>query len=245
MFQFFVDDTAFDNTFRIMGDDAHHISRVLRLKPHEKIRVSTNSGESFICDITDVTDDVVLAEIETAAQDTELKSNIRLFQAIPKGDRFDTVVEKSVELGVHEIIPVSMKYCVARWDSKKAASKVKRYTAVAHAAAKQSKRSILPGVHAPMSLKEAIEYAGSLDSLIIVPYENERGMEGNKEAFSSMDKYSQISIFIGPEGGFDEEEIKLLKEAGAHIITLGRRILRTDTAAIAAMTLVMMELEKD
>ena len=245
MFQFFLEEpVSFGDTVRIDGDDAHHISRVLRLKIKDRIRVSAPDGENFICEITDFGDGFVLCDAVEPSENTELPSRIRLFQAIPKGERFDTIIEKCVELGVHEIIPVKMKYCVAKWDGKKAASKVKRYNAVAYAAAKQSKRSMVPRVCEPVSLKEACSVAAGLDGTILIPYENKEGMAANSAAFEAVANSGDISIFIGPEGGFAEEEIELLSEQkNAHIISLGKRILRTDTAAITAVAQVMMKLE--
>ena len=245
MFQFFLDEpVAFGDTVRIVGDDAHHISRVLRLKTNDRIRVSASDGGSFICEITDFGDGFVLCDAVETSENTELAARIRLFQAIPKGERFDTIVEKCVELGVHEIIPVKMKYCVAKWDGKKVASKVKRYNAIAYAAAKQSKRSIVPEVREPVGLTDACAYAQGLGGTLLIPYENKEGMASNSAAFEAVASFGDISIFIGPEGGFAEEEIKLLSEQkNAHTISLGRRILRTDTAAITSVAQVMMRLE--
>ena len=247
MFQFFTSgEVAFGDTVRLTGEDAHHISRVLRLRPGEKIRISTPAGASFICELTDVQGELVLADACGISEDTELEKNIRLFQAIPKGDRFDTIVEKTVELGVKEIIPVRMKYCVARWDEKKAEKKRERYAGVAYAAAKQSKRSALPGIHMPLDFSDAVEYAKSFKGCLLVPYENKDGMEGNAAAYEAVRSSEDISIFIGPEGGFSREEIEMLDGLpSSHIISLGRRILRTDTAAITAVGAVMMEIEKE
>ena len=146
----------------------------------------------------------------------------------------------SIENG--HTIPVAMKYCVVKLDAKKAGNKVKRWQAISESAAKQSKRSRIPEVHAVMNFKDAVEYA-KLQDMILVPYENERGMEATREALKKVKPGQSISVFIGPEGGFSEEEIDALRQ-DAEVLSLGKRILRTDTAAICAMSMLMLELEE-
>ncbi|MCI5492637.1 MAG: RsmE family RNA methyltransferase, partial [Lachnospiraceae bacterium] len=166
---------------------------------------------------------------------------IFLFQALPKGDRMETVIEKAVELGVYEIIPVAMKYCVVKLDEKKAANKVKRWQAIAESAAKQSKRSMIPRIHDVMTYREALQYASECE-VRLVPYENARGMQGTREALEEVRPGRSVSVIIGPEGGFAEEEIAAARE-NMQEISLGKRILRTDTAGICTMSLLMMRLE--
>lgn len=244
MYQFFVDDAQIGKEFiTITGSDVNHIKNVLRMKPGEKIRVSNQKGQDYFCSILELGDDFVQADIlDSEAANTELSAKIYLFQALPKGDRMETVIQKAVELGVHEIIPVAMKYCVVKLDAKKAENKRKRWQAIAESAAKQSKRSLIPVVHEVMSFKEALSYAKEC-RVNLVPYENERGMEVTGEAFSELQKDDTISVMIGPEGGFSEEEIELVKEENMKIISLGKRILRTDTAAIATLSMLMLHLE--
>ena len=244
MYQFFVDDAQIGKEFiTIIGSDVNHIKNVLRMKPGEKIRVSNQKGQDYFCSIIELGDDFVQADIlDSEAANTELSSKIYLFQALPKGDRMETVIQKAVELGVHEIIPVAMKYCVVKLDAKKAENKRKRWQAIAESAAKQSKRSLIPVVHEVMSFKEALSYAKEW-KVNLVPYENERGMEATKEAVLELKKDDTISVMIGPEGGFSEEEIELVKEENMKIISLGKRILRTDTAAIATLSMLMLQLE--
>ena len=252
MYQFFVDDCQIGKEYvTITGSDVNHIKNVLRMRPGEKIRVSSSSRDMF-CEIAELTDDFVQADIlDEEAPDTELPSRIYLFQGLPKGDRMEYIIQKSVELGVYEIIPVAMKYCVVkldakkavvRLDEKKAQSKVKRWQAISESAAKQAKRSRIPEVHAVMNFKDAVEYA-KLQDMILVPYENERGMEATREALKKVKPGQSISVFIGPEGGFSEEEIDALRQ-DAEVLSLGKRILRTDTAAICAMSMLMLELEE-
>ena len=153
----------------------------------------------------------------------------------------ELIIQKAVELGAYEIIPVETKRCVVKLDGKKAAKKVERWQQIAESAAKQSKRSKIPEVHTVMSFKEAVVYAKQQD-MILVPYENERGMEATREALKKVKPGQSISVFIGPEGGFSEEEIEMVREE-MEVLSLGKRILRTDTAAITVMSMLMLEIE--
>ncbi|MCX4318650.1 MAG: 16S rRNA (uracil(1498)-N(3))-methyltransferase [Lachnospiraceae bacterium] len=243
MYQFFVTEEQIGREFiTITGGDVNHIKNVLRMRPGETIRVSNQKGQDYFCKISEVGKDFVQADIlETGAATTELPGKIYLFQGIPKGDRMEHVIEKAVELGVYEIIPVRMRYCVVKLDDKKQQAKLKKWQALAMAAAKQSKRSLVPNIHPVMSYKEAIAYAFQSEACLI-PYENENGMEGTKTALKKIRGKESVSILIGPEGGFAPEEIEAVKSRG-EVISLGKRILRTDTAAITAMSMVMMEME--
>ncbi|MEY8423305.1 16S rRNA (uracil(1498)-N(3))-methyltransferase [Lachnospiraceae bacterium 38-14] len=243
MYQFFVTEEQIGREFiTITGGDVNHIKNVLRMRPGETIRVSNQKGQDYFCKISEVGEDFVQADIlETEAATTELPGKIYLFQGIPKGDRMEYVIEKAVELGVYEIIPVRMRYCVVKLDEKKQQAKLKKWQALAMAAAKQSKRSLVPNIHPVMSYKEAIAYAFQSEACLI-PYENENGMEGTKAALKEIRGKESVSILIGPEGGFAPEEIEAVKSRG-EVISLGKRILRTDTAAITAMSMVMMEME--
>ena len=243
MYQFFVTEEQIGREFiTITGGDVNHIKNVLRMRPGETIRVSNQKGQDYFCKISEEGEDFVQADIlETGAATTELPGKIYLFQGIPKGDRMEHVIEKAVELGVYEIIPVRMRYCVVKLDDKKQQAKLKKWQALAMAAAKQSKRSLVPNIHPVMSYKEAIAYAFQSEACLI-PYENENGMEGTKAALKKIRGKESVSILIGPEGGFAPEEIEAVKSRG-EVISLGKRILRTDTAAITAMSMVMMEME--
>lgn len=243
MYQFFVEDEQIGREFvTITGTDVNHIKNVLRMKPGEKIRVSNQKGRDFFCEISEVADAFVQAEIlKEDAPSTELCGRIYLFQGIPKGDRMETVIEKAVELGVYEIIPVAMQYCVVKLDAKKEAARIKRWQKLSEAAARQSKRSLVPEIHAVMNYREAVEYALQCD-VCLVPYENETGMKNTKDALSSLKPADSVAVLIGPEGGFSREEIEMVRDR-MQIISLGRRILRTDTAGIAVMAAMMLELE--
>lgn len=243
MHQFFVEDAQVGREFvTITGADARHIRRALRMKPGEKIRVSSAGGRDFFCVLSEVEDHFAQACIlDEDAPSTELSGKIYLFQGIPKGSRMDAVIEKSVELGVYEIIPVAMQYCVARIDPGKEAAKIARWQKQAEAAAKQSKRSRIPAVHSVMTFQEAVAYASSCDARLF-PYENERGMDTARKAFASIRPGDSVSVLIGPEGGFSPEEAALAGQS-MQAISLGRRILRTDTAGIAVLSMLMLKME--
>ncbi len=243
MYQFFIEDEQAGREFvTITGPDVHHIKHVLRMKPGEKVRVSSRNGRDYLCSVLELADDFIQLDIlDSEAAGTELPGRICLFQALPKGDRMEYIIQKAVELGVHEIIPVRMKYCVVKLDEKKAQIKIRRWQAIAESAAKQSKRSRIPVVHPVMDYKDAVIYAMECDTRL-VPYENERGMQETADALASVQPGSSVSILIGPEGGFAQEEIEAVR-GRMQVISLGRRILRTDTAAAAAMSILMMHLE--
>ena len=243
MYQFFVEDEQVQqDRICIVGGDVNHIGHVLRMKTGEKIRISDQSGRSYFCRILEITEEEVWAQIEdTDEMGTEFSHKVYLFQGLPKSDKMELIIQKAVELGVYEIIPVAMKNCVVKLDEKKAANKVKRWQAIAESAAKQSKRTVIPEVKMPMSYKEAVAYAKKLD-VKLVPYENEHGMAGTKAAMEQIKKGESIAVFIGPEGGFAPEEIALVQDE-MQLISLGKRILRTETAGIAALAILGYQLE--
>ncbi len=243
MYQFFVEDSQITDTdITIEGSDVNHIRNVLRMKGGEKVRISSQSGRNYFCELADISEDMVRAVIlEDAASDTELPNKIYLFQGLPKNDKMELIIQKAVELGVYEVIPVAMKNCVVRLDDKKAANKVARWQEIAKSAAKQSKRSLIPNVRMPMSYKLAVELASKMD-VKLVPYENERGMTATKEAIEQIKPGQSIAIFIGPEGGFDDAEIDMVKDE-MQLISLGKRILRTETAGMATLAILSYHIE--
>lgn len=243
MYQFFVDDLQVGTSeITIEGSDVNHIRNVLRMKNGEKVRISSRSGKNYYCSIKEITEDAVCAQIlEEYAEETELPNKIYLFQGLPKSDKMELIIQKAVELGAYEIIPVAMKNCVVKLDEKKAQGKVARWQAIAESAAKQSKRSLIPRVLMPVSYKQAVEIAEKLD-VRLVPYENERGMAATKEAVESIEAGQSIGVFIGPEGGFDASEIALVQDK-MQLISLGRRILRTETAGMTVLSILSYHLE--
>ena len=243
MFNFFVEKGSREgDRYIITGNDLNHIKNVLRMKIGEKILVS-DGGVSHLCAIEDYSEDAVTVSIlEENYNDTELSTKIYLFQGLPKGDKLELIIQKAVELGVHEIIPVEMSRSVVKIDDKKKKSKQERWQAIAESAAKQSKRNIIPTVREVVSYKQAMEIAKELD-VFAVPYENKDGMRSTAECFSKIGSASSVGILIGPEGGFDEREVELAMEANGTVISLGKRILRAETAAITAVGAVMLYLE--
>ena len=226
----------------VTGQDVNHMKNVLRMKIGEQVEISDGNNKKYLCEVSAYEDDqAVLKILETREADTELKSKVYLFQGLPKNDKMEWIIQKTVELGVYEVIPVAMKNCVVKLDDKKAKSKVMRWQAIAESAAKQSKRSLIPEVKMPMSYKEAVAYAKELD-VKLVPYENEHGMAGTKAAMEQIKKGESIAVFIGPEGGFAPEEIALVQDE-MQLISLGKRILRTETAGIAALAILGYQLE--
>lgn len=243
MYQFFVQEEQFTgDRISILGSDVNHIKNVLRMKAGERVRVSiSDNGRSFFGNIDMITEDEVIVIIESEDENgTELANKIYLFQGLPKGDKMELIIQKAVELGVYEIIPVAMKNCVVKLDDKKAASKVKRWQAIAESAAKQSKRTLIPEIQMPLTWKEALKKAENLD-VVLVPYENERGMDATREILKGIQKGQSIAIFVGPEGGFAPEEIEAVT---GHRISLGRRILRTETAGLATLSMLIFCLDE-
>lgn len=246
MYQFFVEnDQVVGSEIRILGTDVNHIKNVLRMKPGTKVRVSVRGDEevasSFFGLIDTITDEKVVVHItEEDESGTELSNKIYLFQGLPKGDKMELIIQKAVELGVYQVIPVAMKNCVVKLDDKKAASKVNRWQAISESAAKQSKRTIIPEIQMPMTWKAALKKAEELD-VVLVPYENERGMDETREILQSIQKGQSIGIFVGPEGGFAPEEIEGVSTGKR--ISLGRRILRTETAGLATLSMLVFCLD--
>ncbi len=243
MFNFFVDDSArVGNCFRISGKDHNHICNVLRMQVGDTFLVSCG-GTSSLCSLQYIGEDVLEAEIvEEDYRSTELPVRFYLFQGLPKGDKLELIIQKTVELGVAGIVPVEMSRCVMKLDDKKKKSRRERWQAIAESAAKQSKRNLIPEVSDVLSYKQAMARVGELD-LFLVPYENELGMQATREALERIRPGMSVGILIGPEGGFDEKEIELARQAGAAVISLGKRILRAETAAVTAVAMGMLHVE--
>ena len=222
----------------INGTDVNHIKNVLRMKCGEDVWISDGGDKEYHCQIEELGEDEVLLHILYAQEpEYELPNKLYLFQGLPKADKMELIIQKAVELGVYEIIPVAMKNCVVKLDAKKAAAKTARWQGIAESAAKQSKRSLIPKVSEPVSYKEAVAYAMKLDQKL-VPYENERGMAATREAVEAVRPGESIGIFIGPEGGFAPEEIEAVK-GEMKLISLGSRILRTETAGFTTLAILM------
>ncbi len=241
MYNFFAEEKDGER-FLIGGADFNHIKNVLRMKEGDTFLVSYE-GKSHLCRLSQILTDCVAADIiEENYRETELPVKIHLFQGLPKGDKMELIIQKCTELGIYEIIPTEMSRCVVKLDQKKKKSKVERWQAISEGAAKQSKRNIVPKVCEVLSFNAALERAKELD-LLIVPYENEDGMKATKDALLKIKSGMSVGIMIGPEGGFDETEIEKAREMGAICVSLGKRILRTETAAVTAASMCMLYAE--
>lgn len=246
MYQFFVEPSQIQGTrVVIKGGDVNHIKNVLRMKVGEEIAVSNGSdGKEYRCGIEAFLDGEVLCTLRFIKEDAvELPSKISLFQGLPKGDKMESIIQKAVELGVYEIIPVAAGRSVVRLDEKRAQNKLARWQEIARAAAKQSKRALIPKVKQIMKMEEAVVYAEPMD-VKLIPYELAEDMAQTRELISGIKPGESIAVFIGPEGGFEEKEVKAAIERGVAPITMGRRILRTETAGPAALAWLMYHLEE-
>ncbi len=243
MFNFFANEKNKQNSHYIIdGADYNHIKNVLRMDIGDTCLISCG-GKSDLCRIDSFLENAVALEIlEEDYTDTELPVKIYLFQGLPKGDKMEYIIQKCVELGVFGIIPVQMKHCVVKLDDKKAKGKQTRWQSISESAAKQSKRNIIPEIMDVCSFDRALDFAKTLD-LIIVPYENKEGMNSTAQALSRLRNVKSVGIFIGPEGGFEKQEIEKALAADSKIISLGKRILRTETAAITAVGMCMLNIE--
>lgn len=245
MYNFFVEPSQIQgNDIVIMGNDVNHIRNVLRMKVGEELSVSNGmDGKEYRCGIEAFEEDRVLCKLRFVKEDgMELPAKVYLFQGLPKADKMELIIQKAVELGVHEIIPVATKRAVVKLDEKKAKSKIVRWQAISEAAAKQSKRREIPEIKQVMSIKEAIQYASEMD-IKLIPYELAEGMSTTKQLISSIREGQTVAVFIGPEGGFEETEIEAAMAAGIQPITLGKRILRTETAGFTVLSWIMYQLE--
>lgn len=246
MYQFFVEpDQIQGKRIVITGSDVNHIKNVLRMRVGEEIAVSNGSdGKEYRCGIEAFTEEEVFCSLRFVKEDgLELPARVTLFQGLPKADKMEFIVQKMVELGVYRIVPVATKRAVVKLDEKKAKAKTARWQAIAEAAAKQSRRRIVPEVGAVCSVKEALSQAAAMD-LKLIPYELSEGMEKTRELIQKALPGQEIAVFIGPEGGFEEEEVSMAAEAGFVPVTLGKRILRTETAGLTVMAWLMYQLEQ-
>lgn len=245
MYRFFVNESQItEENVVITGPDVNHIKNVLRMKIGEVILVSDGNDREYTCALAEIADDQVIATIQYIdGSARELPIKVTLFQGLPKGDKMETVIQKMVELGVYEVVPVSTKRCIVKLDDKKAEAKTKRWNAISESAAKQSKRGIIPQVCKPITYKQALEKAKEMD-MVLIPYEEAENMEKTRQIIATIKPGMTVGVFIGPEGGFASEEVESAIEIGAKDITLGKRILRTETAGMALMSVLMFAMEE-
>lgn len=243
-----------EGSIYITGDDVNHITNVLRMNVGDEITVSDGSSRDYLCKIASLSDKDSSGQVAVCADiidvfdsNAELPVKVYLFQGVPKGDKLELIIQKCVELGVFEIVPVMMERTIVKLDEKKQGKKLQRYNTISESAAKQSRRGVIPEVSEYMSMKQAIQYASENMDMILLPYESAEGMEYSRKIISDIvDRKPQtIGIFIGPEGGFADSEVKALESVGAKIMSLGHRILRTETAGLAIMSILSFYLDND
>ena len=245
MYHFFVEEEQVngENAY-IKGSDVNHIVNVLRMKVGEELLISVKGDWDYLCKIEKTEADRVDLKVLESMEQRELPVKITLLQGIPKSDKLEMIIQKAIELGVSEIIPVKTKRVVVKIDEKKVDAKVSRWNAIAESAAKQSKRSIVPKVLKPQTVENALETVKDY-SVKLLPYENAQGIKKTRSILDSLDTENNIAVFIGPEGGFEEDEVKKATDFGFDVITLGRRILRTETAGLALLGNIMIRLEEE
>ena len=247
MFQFFVDKSQIVEetaTVTITGPDVNHISHVLRMKPGEQFYVTDGESQGkYLCALKSVAGEQVVCDIlRFLEESSELPCEIVLYQGLPKADKMELIIQKAVELGAARIVPVATKRSVVKLDDKKAQAKISRWQGIAEAAAKQSKRDVIPQIGAVMTLKEALREANEFD-VSIMPYENAEGMAATRSLLDGIRPGQRVAIFIGPEGGFDDSEVAAALALGTRPVTLGLRILRTETAGLAVLSMLVYVLE--
>ena len=245
MNQFFVEPNQIqDKKIVITGKDVNHIKNVLRMKIGEELSVSNGvDGKEYRAIIEEFYDEEVVCTLIFVKEDgVELPSKVYLYQGLPKADKMELIIQKAVELGVYEVIPVATKRAVVKLDEKKSKSKIARWQAISESAAKQSKRAIIPRIGDVMSFKEAIKACRDAH-IKLIPYELSEGMDKTKEIIGNLKPGEDVAIFIGPEGGFEDSEIEMAMSMGVEPVTLGKRILRTETAGFTILSWIMYQLE--
>lgn len=227
----------------VEGSDVNHMKNVLRMKTGEELTIGDGDGWLYLCVVESYEEDMaVLKILEKKKDESELPSKIHLFQGLPKQDKMELIVQKAVELGVYQVIPVATKRAVVKLDAKKAKKKVERWQQIAVSAAKQAGRGIIPAVGEVCTYAQVLKCAEELD-VVLIPYELAEGMEETKQIIAEIRPGQSVGIFIGPEGGFEKEEVEQAVKAGAEPLTLGKRILRTETAGLTMLSVLMFHLE--
>lgn len=244
--RFFIKENQIQNNkITIIGEDVNHIKNVIRKQIGDIIEICNQDNEkSYKCEIEKIEEKQITTKIieELKAQESNIKVDI--FQGLPKAEKMELIIQKSVELGANAIIPVNMKRCVVKLDSKSEEKKIERWQKISESAAKQCGRNNIPEVKHLVNIKDICNKIKDYDTMIVA-YENEKENTLKQELtkLKNKQKNLKIGIVIGPEGGLEENDVKLLKESGAKIITLGHRILRTETVALNMLSIIMYELE--
>lgn len=229
----------------VTGKDVNHIKNVMRLKKGDEISVRTGQDDrEYRYGIEEFTDSEVVCRLRFVKEaDVELPVKVYIFQGLPKADKMELIIQKAVELGAAEIIPVEMRRSVVKLDASKKTKKTQRWQAIAESAAKQSRRAVVPMVREPMTMEEAVRFAEQNTDVRLLPYELQEADGSTRDVMDGIREGSAVSIFIGPEGGFDPVEVELAREAGIRPISLGKRILRTETAALVALSFLIYHFE--
>jgi len=230
----------------IIGEDVKHIKNVLRKQIGDNLEIcNQETGKTYKCQISDIEEQQIINRIIEEISSTEDKIKVDIYQGLPKADKMELIIQKSIELGVNAIIPVEMKRCVVKLDSKTESKKIERWQKIAESAAKQSGRNTVPEIRRVIKIEDIAKLKDSYDT-IIVCYENEKHNYIKNELVKLKDlNHSEIriAIVIGPEGGLEDKDVEYLKQNGASVVTLGERILRTETVALNLLSIIMYELE--
>ena len=247
MQKFFVKENQIENNkIDIIGEDVRHISNVLRMQKGEQILIgSKETLETYLTEIEQIEKEKVVAKIiEKLETQTESNVEIDLYQGLPKANKMELIIQKTTEIGVSKVIPVDMARCIVKLDEKDAKKKIERWQKVAEGAAKQSKRSKIPEIKNKIKIKDLENIIGQYDTFIVA-YEEESEVTLKQELkkLKEQEKY-KIGVLVGPEGGIAKEEIEKLIQYNSKIVTLGKRILRTETAPIVLTSNIIYELEK-
>ena len=228
----------------IVEEDVKHIKNVLRKQIGDILEIcNQQTGTTYKCEIIDLQDDKIFTNIIDENYNEENKIQVDIYQGLPKADKMELIIQKSIELGVNAIIPVEMKRCIVKLDSKSESKKIERWQKIAESAAKQSGRNLVPEIRNIIKIEEIAKLTNTYDS-IVVCYENEKENYIKNELLKLKNKENvKIAVVIGPEGGLEETEVEFLKQSGASVVTLGNRILRTETVALNLLSIIMYELE--
>ncbi len=245
--KFFVDNNQVkDNKIIVIGEDVNHIKNVLRLNENDNIQIcNRNTSKNYNCEICNLSEECISCKILNETEsNSESNIFVDIFQGLPKSDKMELIIQKCVELGAFEITPIEMKRCVSKVDEKSKSKKNLRWQKISEVAAKQCGRDIIPKINEIINIKTICNFINDYD-IVLVAYENEQINTLKEELSKLKNKHSdkiKIGIVIGPEGGIEKEEIEILKQSGAKIVTLGKRILRTETVALTLLSIIMYEL---
>lgn len=241
-----------ENKIKIIGQDVTHIKKVLRFKIGDELKIcNSQSGENFLCNIEKINEQNIICSIKQKVEEkTESNIEVTVFQGLPKSDKMEYIIQKSVELGAYDITPIEMKRCVVKLNEKDKNKKILRWQKISEVAAKQCGRDFIPKINNIINVKEICNLINNYD-IVLVAYENEKNktikeeLKKLKDKINKSEKKIKIGIVIGPEGGLEVEDVKELEMNSAQIVTLGKRILRTETVALNVLSIIMYELEEN